>query len=106
MTAFSFDYHPAPESLTLDLQKKYGLFIDNQMVSPHSKQFFPTINPANEQPLSLISNADQTDVDRAVQAAAAALPAWRALDPKVRSQYLFKLARLLQERIRESMAAK
>jgi len=101
MTDFSFDYQPAPESLTLDLQKKYGLFIDNQMVSPHSKQFFPTINPANEQPLSLISNADQTDVDRAVQAAAAALPAWRALDPKVRSQYLFKLARLLQERIRE-----
>ena len=98
-----FEYAPAPESRAIAaIQKEYGLFINGKFVAPHSKKKFESINPATEETLSKISFADEVDVDKAVKAARNAyVKVWSKLSGKERAKYLFRIARLLQERSRE-----
>jgi len=97
-----FEYAPAPESIDhIKIQPRYGLFIGGRMVDGHSKKHFPTINPATEQKLAEVVEADEVDVDRAVKAAGKASDSWAHLAPSRRARYLFRISRLLQERSRE-----
>jgi aldehyde dehydrogenase (NAD+) len=97
-----FEYAPAPEAIDhVRIQPRYGLFIGGRMVEPHSKKHFPTINPATENKLAEVSEADEVDVDRAVKAAARAFDSWSRLSPSRRARYLFRISRLIQERARE-----
>ena len=98
----SFEYAPAPESTEhIKIEPRYGLFIGGRMVAPHSKKRFATINPATEQKLSEVVEADEVDVDRAVKAAGKAFDSWARLDPSRRARYIYRISRLLQERARE-----
>lgn len=96
-----FEYAPAPESVRPEIADKYGLFIGGEFVDPTSGNHFAAINPATEDTLSMVANASALDVDRAVQAARDALPAWSGLSGKDRGKYLFRIARRMQERARE-----
>ncbi len=96
-----FEYAPAPESVRPEIADQYGLFIGGSFVEPASGNHFATINPATEDTLCMVADACASDVDRAVQAARDALPAWAGLSGKDRGKYLFRLARRMQERARE-----
>ncbi len=98
-----FEYAPAPESRALvSIKAQYGLFINGAWVEPKTKDKFSTINPANEEVLSKIGQASDSDVDRAVKAARAAyLKTWSKMPAKERGKYLFRIARIMQERARE-----
>ncbi|MBM3720331.1 MAG: aldehyde dehydrogenase family protein [Actinobacteria bacterium] len=98
-----FEYAPAPESRAIvKLNSEYGLFINGKWVSPQSKKKFSSINPATEEVLAKVSQGNQADVDKAVKAARAAYnKVWSKTKPKERAKYLFRIARLLQERARE-----
>src|SRR5260370_20346987 len=101
-----FEYAPAPEAIDhIKIQPHYGLFIGGKMVAPHSKKRFPTINPATEEKLSDVVEADHVDVDRAVKAANKAFDSWAHLSPSKRARYLFRISRILQERSRELAVA-
>jgi aldehyde dehydrogenase (NAD+) len=103
MSADIFEYAPAPESRAIvKLKSEYGLFINGKWVSPQSKKKFASVNPATEEVLAKISQGNQADVDKAVKAARAAYnKVWSKTKPKERAKYLFRIARLLQERARE-----
>ncbi len=96
-----FEYAPAPESVRPEIADQYGLFIGGEFVEPASGNRFATINPATEDTLSMVADASPADVDRAVQTARDALPAWAGLSGKDRGKYLFRIARRMQERARE-----
>src|SRR5881628_2186699 len=97
-----FEYAPAPEAVDhVKILPRYGLFIGGKMVAAHSKKRFPTINPATEKTLSEVVDADEVDVDRAVKAAGKAFESWARLPGSERAKYLFRIARVLQERSRE-----
>jgi aldehyde dehydrogenase (NAD+) len=99
----TFDYAPAPESRSIvDIQPSYGLFIGGEMVDPIDGTRFKTVNPATEEVLSEVVAAGPQDVDRAVDAARSAYDgAWSRLSGRDRGKYLYRLARLVQERSRE-----
>ena len=99
----TFDYAPAPESPSIvDIQPSYGLFIGGEMVDPIDGTRFKTVNPATEEVLSEVVAAGPQDVDRAVDAARAAFDgAWSRLSGRDRGKYLYRLARIVQERSRE-----
>jgi aldehyde dehydrogenase (NAD+) len=99
----TFDYAPAPESPSIvDIQPSYGLFIGGEMVDPVDGTRFKTVNPATEEVLSEVVAAGPRDVDRAVDAARAAYDdAWSQLSGRDRGKYLYRLARIVQERSRE-----
>ncbi len=103
MSADIFEYAPAPESRAIvKLNSEYGLFINGKWVPPQSKKKFSSINPATEEVLAKVSQGNQADVDKAVKAARAAYnKVWSKTKPKERAKYLFRIARLLQERARE-----
>jgi aldehyde dehydrogenase (NAD+) len=96
-------YAPSPESTShINLKKQYELFIDGKFVKPSSGKYFDTINPATEEKLSSIADADEKDVDKAVKAARKAYDrTWSKLPAKERGKYIYRIARLLQERARE-----
>ncbi|MDQ3047128.1 MAG: aldehyde dehydrogenase family protein [Bacteroidota bacterium] len=95
-------YAPAPEdSKHISLQKQYDLFIDGKFVKPNSKKYFSTINPATEQKLAEVADADEKDVDKAVKAARKAFTKWSKISGKERGKYIYRIARLMQERARE-----
>src|SRR5581483_9198496 len=97
-----FDYAPAPESIDhVKIEPRYNLFIGGKWVTAHSKKRFATINPATEERLSEVVEADEVDVDRAVRAADRAFDSWSRLAPARRARYLFRISRILQERARE-----
>lgn len=97
-----FEYAPAPESRSVvDIKDSYGLFIDGEFVEPQSESFLPTINPATEEVLAHFAVGSDADVDAAVRAARRALPKWSKLPGSERGKYLFRIARILQERARE-----
>src|SRR6476469_8029103 len=98
-----FDYAPAPESRAiLDLKPSYGLFIDGQFVDTLDGRSFKTVSPSSEEVLAEITEAGQADVDRAVAAARKAYDkVWSKLPARERGKYLFRIARILQERARE-----
>jgi aldehyde dehydrogenase (NAD+) len=97
----TFEYAPAPESRAIvDIKAKYGHFIDGKFLP--GKKHFATINPATEEVLSQISLGGQSDVDKAVLAAQKAYTkTWSKLSGKERGKYLYRIARILQERARE-----
>ncbi len=96
-----FDYAPAPESRSIvTLRDTYGLFIGGQFVAGSSA--FKTVNPATEEVLAEVTQAGSDDVDRAVAAARHAYErTWSVMPGKERGKYLFRIARLIQERARE-----
>lgn len=98
-----FEYAPAPESTAIvNIQPEYELFIDGKFVASKSGKKFETINPATEKVLSKITQANQADVDRAVKAATEAYKkTWSKLTGAQRGKYLYRIARILQERARE-----
>ncbi|WP_440710995.1 aldehyde dehydrogenase family protein [Herbiconiux sp. YIM B11900] len=100
------EYAPAPESTAiLNLKNEYGLFIGGEFVAGGGEAF-RTISPATEKPIALIANADSGDVDRAVAAARRAYDkTWSKLSGRDRGKYLFRIARLVQERARELAVA-
>ncbi len=95
-------YSPAPESADhFAVQPRYSLFIGGEFAAPHSGEHFATINPATEVQLSEVAQADAHDVDAAVQAATRAAASWRKLPGEERARYLYRIARIIQERARE-----
>jgi aldehyde dehydrogenase (NAD+) len=98
-----WNYSPSPESTThVKLEKRYALFINNEWVAPSSKAYFPTLNPANETVISEIAWANDKDVDKAVRAARKAYQeVWSKLSGAERGKYLFRIARMMQEKSRE-----
>src|SRR5688572_3828259 len=98
-----WDYAPAPESTEpIRLRSRYGLFIDGEWSAPRSGRWFTTNNPATEALLAEVAEASAEDVDRAVAAARRAYDrVWSKLAPRERGKYLYRIARILQERSRE-----
>jgi aldehyde dehydrogenase (NAD+) len=99
----SLAYDPAPESSAIArLRANYGLFINGEFTDPNSHEQFTTLNPANEDSLASVAQASSDDVDRAVAAARRAYETvWSKTTGAERSKYLFRIARLIQERSRE-----
>src|SRR3982750_1969835 len=97
-----FEYAPAPESRSIvDIAPSYGLFIDGEFVDGTGEPF-KTVNPATEEVLTEVATATEADVDRAVAAARRAFTrVWGPMRPADRGKYLYRIARLLQERARE-----
>ncbi|MCX5266855.1 aldehyde dehydrogenase family protein [Streptomyces sp. NBC_00199] len=98
----AFEYAPAPESRSVvDIAPSYGLFIDGEFTDAADGKVFKTVSPSSEEVLSEIAQAGEADVDRAVKAARRAFGAWSALPGAERAKYLFRIARIIQERSRE-----
>ena len=99
----SWSYAPAPESKSAaTIKPQYDLFINGEWAKPLSNKHFDTINPANEEKLSEIADASVADVDRAVKAARNAYEkVWKKMPAKERAKYIFRIARMIQERARE-----
>ena len=97
----TFEYAPALESRAIvTIKPKYGHFINGSFIP--GKKHFPTINPATEETLSHISLGSASDIDKAVAAAQKAYTkTWSKLSGKERGKYLYRIARILQERARE-----
>ncbi|MFZ9701688.1 MAG: aldehyde dehydrogenase family protein [Candidatus Nanopelagicales bacterium] len=97
-----FEYAPAPESTKIvDLKSNYKLFIGGKFINSNGAKTYKTINPANEEVLAEIIEASQKDVDLAVKSARKAFKTWSKLTGSQRGKYLFRLARIIQERSRE-----
>jgi len=96
-------YEPAPENSDhIQLKKKYELFIDGKFVKPTKGKYFDTINPATEQKLAEIAEADESDVNKAVKAARNSYEnVWSKMPAAERGKYIFRIARMIQERARE-----
>jgi aldehyde dehydrogenase (NAD+) len=101
--ATQWQYAPAPESTEhVRIDSQYELYVGGKFVSPRAGKYFETINPAREEVLARVALADGADVDRAVRAARAAYSGrWSKLKPAERGKYIYRIARLLQERARE-----
>ncbi|MER5601463.1 aldehyde dehydrogenase family protein [Streptomyces sp. NPDC002265] len=100
--ASAFEYAPAPESRSVvDIAPSYGLFIDGEFTEAADGKVFKTVSPSTEEVLSEVAQAGAEDVDRAVRAARKAFPKWSALPGAERAKYLFRIARIIQERSRE-----
>ena len=100
-----WQYSPAPESVDhIKVRKRYGLFIDGDFVAPEKGKYFDTINPATEEKLSRVALASDDDVDKAVKAARKAYGRWSRLKPAERGKYIYRIARIMQERSREFAA--
>jgi aldehyde dehydrogenase (NAD+) len=97
-----FEYAPAPESRSIvDLRPSYGLFVDGAFTAGTGTPL-KTLNPATEEVLAEVATGSNEDVDRAVRAARRAFTrVWGPMRPADRGKYLFRIARLLQERARE-----
>jgi aldehyde dehydrogenase (NAD+) len=97
-----FDYAPAPESRGIvDIKASYGLFINGEFVDGQGHSF-KTINPATEEVLAEVAEANEADVDRAVKAARKAYNGvWGRMPGRERAKYLYRIARIIQERSRE-----
>ncbi|MGH3104237.1 MAG: aldehyde dehydrogenase family protein, partial [Gaiellaceae bacterium] len=96
-------YAPAPEGREIvTLEERYGLFVGGEWVEPRSGETYTTISPATEEPLAEIAQAGTADVGLAVDAAREAYEnGWSSLSASERAKYLFRIARILQERSRE-----
>lgn len=98
----AFTYAPAPESRSVvDIAPSYGLFIDGEFAEAADGRVFKTLSPSTEEVLSEVAQAGAEDVDRAVRSARKAFEKWSALPGAERAKYLFRIARIIQERSRE-----
>src|SRR6516162_7911974 len=92
-------YAPAPEARDIvQLQEKYGLFINGEWLEPRGGESFATIAPRDEEPLAEVAQGGPEDVELAVAAAREAFQSWSRLPGSERAKYLFRIARVLQER--------
>lgn len=97
-----WEYSPSPENTShINLKKQYDLFIGGKFVKPDSKRYFDTINPATEEKIAEIAEANEKDVDSAVKAARKAFRKWNKIPAKERGKYIYRIARMIQERARE-----
>lgn len=98
-----WQYAPSPESRDhVQVKEQYELFIGGKWVKPESGKYFDTINPATEERIARIAEASKADVDKAVRAARVAYDKyWKNMSPKDRGKYIFRIARMLQEKARE-----
>lgn len=98
-----FEYAPAPESrAVVNLKPSYGLFIGGEFTETQGGSAFKSISPSSEEVLAEVTEASSADVDRAVDAARRAFDgAWGRMSGADRGKYLFRIARILQERARE-----
>ena len=96
-------YAPAPESKGhIKLKDQYDLFIGGKFVKPSSGKYFDTINPATEEKLASVAEANTADVDRAVKAARSAYEKyWKKMPATERAKYIFRISRMIQEKARE-----
>ena len=98
----SWTYDEAPESTDhIQIKKQYDLYIDGQFIKPIKGQYFDTIDPSNNKKIASVAEASVEDVDVAVNAARKAFKGWSNLSGKERGKYIFRIARLIQERARE-----
>ena len=104
---FEWEYAPAPEARDIvSIRERYGLFVGGEEVEPRTGEWFESISPSTEEPLFEVALAGEEDVALAVGAARDAFEdGWSALAPSERAKYLFRLARLIQERSRELAVA-
>ena len=100
-----WEYDPAPETAPAHIAPRYDLFINGQFTAPKSKKWFDSISPGNEQKVSEIALANEVDVNAAFAAATAAFPKWSKTSGAERGKYLYRIARLLQDRAREFAVA-
>ncbi|HMI46890.1 MAG TPA: aldehyde dehydrogenase family protein, partial [Gemmatimonadaceae bacterium] len=100
-----WEYDPAPETADPKLKSKYDLFIGGKFVPSKAGKYFDSINPATEEVLAEIALANQADVDAAYQAAQKAFSSWSKLASTERGKYLYRIARLIQDRAREFAVA-
>ncbi len=97
-----WSYAPAPEARSVvSIKDRYGLFIDGEFAEAADGATFSSISPADERHLADVALAGPEDVDRAVSAARRAFDGWASLPGRERGKYVYRLARLLQERARE-----
>ena len=99
----NWSYAPSPESSDhFKLKDQYGLFIGGKFVPAASGKRFATINPATEKILAHVADAGKKDADKAVRAARTAYEkVWRKMSGRERGKYLYRIARIIQERSRE-----
>ncbi|MXG89503.1 aldehyde dehydrogenase family protein [Nocardioides flavescens] len=102
MARTELEYAPAPESRSIvDIKASYGLFVGGEFVDGHGSSF-KTVNPATEEVLAEVAEADEHDVDLAVKAARRAYDrVWSRMPGSERAKYLFRIARIIAERSRE-----
>jgi aldehyde dehydrogenase (NAD+) len=101
-TRVRWDYSPAPESTDhVRLRDAYGVFVGGEFADPRSGASAPTVDPATEEPLADVAVAGPEDIAHAVATAREAQERWAALPGLERGKYLFRIARLMQERARE-----
>ena len=102
-----WEYAPAPEARDLvQIRERYGLYIGGEEVEPRAREWFPSISPSTEESLFEVALAGEEDVALAVDAARGAYEnGWSTLAPAERAKYLFRIARILQERSRELAVA-
>jgi len=100
-----WEYDPAPESAPAYIDARYPLYINGKFTAPKSKKYFDSISPRDESVLSEIAAGGKADVNAAYAAATAAFPMWSALPGAERGKYLYRIARLLQDRAREFAVA-
>lgn len=97
-----WDYAPAPETMPVNLRRQYELFIDGKFVAPSSGKYFASINPSTGKRLTRIALGNETDINAAVKSARRAYDKiWGPMSPGERGKYLFRIARLIQEKSRE-----
>ena len=97
-----WDYAPAPETVPVQIAPRYELFIGGRFVASSSKKYFASINPATEERLTEIALSGERDADRAVKAARRAYnTVWSKMSGRERGKYLYRIARLIQEKSRE-----
>lgn len=98
-----WEYSPAPESSDfVELKKEYGHFINGRFMKPEKGRFLTTINPATEDELAQYAEGTSEDVDKAVKAARKAYKkVWSKLSARERGKYIFRIARMIQEKSRE-----
>lgn len=103
ITGFDWKYAAAPEAKDhIKLKSQYDLFVNGKFVKPNSKKYFSTYNPATEEKLAEVAQANAKDVDSAVAAAKNAYDkVWKKIPAKERAKYIFRIARVIQERARE-----
>ncbi|MDB6114706.1 MAG: aldA, partial [Lacunisphaera sp.] len=101
-----WEFDPAPETADPKLKSRYEIFIGGKFDAPSSGKYFDSINPANESKLAEIAHGSPADVDAAYAAAKKAYDnVWGKMPGRERAKYIFRIARLLQDRAREFAVA-
>ena len=99
----AWTYAPAPEGTEhIQLNERYGLFINGKFTAPSGGRYFDTVNPATEKKIASVGEANTADVDKAVKAARTAYDkTWSKMPAAERGKYIYRIARIIQEKARE-----